>query len=150
MLGHGTPLARRSWDATGIDIVPKAIEYAHRRNTHGIRYLVGDVTQLREQELGTFDLFLDTGCFQDLDRQQRTDVSDGVSHLANPDATLLMLAFGPSRYQAFVEGVSRADIDQAFRQWQIVRAEAAPTRGLGWPMNRTNPRWYELRLTPAA
>ena len=149
--GMFTPqLARRGWDATGIDIVPKAIKHARRRNAPGIRYLVGDVTRLREQELGTFDLFLDIGCFQGLDPQQRTDMSDGVTHLANPGATLLMLAFGPSRYKAFVEGVSRADIDQAFRQWQIVRAEAASTRGLGWPMNRTNPRWYELRLASAA
>jgi hypothetical protein len=68
--------------------VPAAIEAARSRDTDGATYLVGDVTELEAADLGTFDLFLDIGCFQGLDADQRRAVGRGVSALANPGATL--------------------------------------------------------------
>ncbi|WP_329602778.1 class I SAM-dependent methyltransferase [Actinomadura soli] len=62
--GQFTPdLARRGWEAVGIDYVPTAIEAAKSRDTEGVTYLAGDVTDLRSADLGTFDFFLDIGCF---------------------------------------------------------------------------------------
>ena len=29
--------------------------------------------------------------------------------------------------------------------WTLVAVDPAQTEGLGWPMNRTSPRWYRLR-----
>jgi len=98
--GQYTPeLVRRGWEAVGIDYVPAAIEAAaaKSRGVEGLSYVAGDVTRLPSAHLGTFDFFLDIGCFQGLDAEQRLSQGGGVSALANPGATLLLLSFGPSR-----------------------------------------------------
>ena len=62
--GQYTPeLARRGWQAVGIDYVPAAIEAAaaKSRGVDGLSYVVGDVTRLPSTNLGTFDFFLDIG-----------------------------------------------------------------------------------------
>jgi SAM-dependent methyltransferase len=145
--GLYTPeLARRGWEAVGIDYVPAAIETAQAksRDAAGLRYVVGDVTHLRSAGLGTFDFFLDIGCFQGLDAEQRLCQGGGVSALANPGATLLLLSFGPSRWRWLVEGASQKDVETAFAGWEMLAYEPADTAGLGWPMNKTAPRWYRL------
>ena len=145
--GLYTPeLARRGWEAVGIDQVPAAVEAAQAksRGVNGLSYLVGDVTQLSSARLGTFDFFLDIGCFQGLDAGQRLAQAKGVSALASPGATLLMLSFGPSRWRWLVEGASQQEVETAFAGWEMLASEPADTAGLGWPMTRTAPRWYRL------
>jgi SAM-dependent methyltransferase len=145
--GQYTPeLARRGWAAVGIDYVPAAIEAAKAksRGAAGLSYVVGDVTRLRAADLGTFDFFLDIGCFQGLDAGQRLAEGAGVFALANPGATLLLLSFGPSRWRWLVEGASQEEVQTALPGWQMLTAEPADTAGLGWPMNQTAPRWYRL------
>ena len=147
--GQYTPeLARRGWEAVGIDYVPAAIKAAKAKSqgAAGLSYVVGDVTRLRSAHLGTFDFFLDIGCFQGLDAGQRLAEGEGASALANTGATLLMLSFGPSRWRWLVEGVSQEEVQTAFPGWQMLTAEPADTAGLGWPMNKTAPQWYRLRL----
>lgn len=56
-----------------------------------------------------------------------------------------MLAFGPTRIRSIVGGVSWADVEAAFPGWEMLSAEPAETAGLGWPLTRTAPHWYELR-----
>jgi SAM-dependent methyltransferase len=144
--GQYTPeLARRGWEVVGIDYVPAAIEAAKSRGVEGVTYVVGDVTNLPSANLGTFDFFLDIGCFQGFDAAQRLAEGRGVSALANPTATLLMLAFGPSRVRSLVGGVSQAEVETAFPEWEMLAVEPADTAGLGWPMNKTAPQWYRLR-----
>lgn len=144
--GQFTPeLARRGWDAVGIDIVPTAIAAAKGKATQGVTYLVGDVTHLQSADHGRFDFFLDVGCFQGFDAEQRLAEGHGVSELANPGATLLMLAFGPTRLRSLVGGVSRAEVEAGFPDWELLGVEPADTAGLGWPMNKTSPQWYRLR-----
>lgn len=146
--GQFTPeLARRGWDAVGIDIVPEAIEAARSKGPSEIDYVVGDVTDLQSADLGTFDLFLDIGCFQGLEADQQVAEGRGVTALAEQGATLLMLAFGPSRYRRLVEGTSQAEIEAAFPGWELLAVEEANTDGLGWPMNKTSPQWYRFRRT---
>lgn len=145
--GQYTPeLARRGWEAVGIDYVPVAIEAARNQRGDGVTYVVGDVTDLPSTGLGRFDFFLDIGCFQGLDRDQRLAEGEGVTALANRGATFLMLAFGPTRLRRWVGGVSQAEVEEAFDAWDLTAVEPASTEGLGWPMNRTSPRWYRLRL----
>lgn len=146
--GQYTPdLARRGWEAVGVDYVPAAIEAAsaNSQGVGGVSYVVGDVTRLTPADLGTFDFFLDIGCFQGLNAGQRRAVGEGVSALANPGATLLLLTFGPSRWRPLVGGASRQDVETAFAGWELTGAEPADTAGLGWPMNKTAPQWYRLR-----
>ena len=145
--GQYTPeLARRGWEAVGIDYVPAAIEAAAAKNRgmDGLSYVVGDVTRLSLARLGTFDFFLDIGCFQGLDAGQRLAQGEGVSVLANPGATVLLLSFGPSRWRSLVGGASREEVQTAFAGWEMLAVEAASTAGLGWPMNKTTPQWYRL------
>src|SRR5215469_8374383 len=146
--GQYTPeLARRGWEAVGIDYVPAAVEAAKAksRGVGGLSYVVGDVTRLPSAHLGMFDFFLDIGCFQGLDARQRLAEGEGVSALANPRATLLMLTFGPGRWRWLVEGASETEVETAFAGWEMLTAEPADIAGLGWPMNRAAPRWYRLR-----
>jgi len=144
--GQFTPeLGRRGWEAVGIDYVPAAIEAARRQGAEGVTYVVGDVTDLPAVGLGTFDFFLDIGCFQGFDAEQRQAEGRGVTELANPDSTLLMLAFGPTRLRSRIGGVSQAEVEAAFPDWELLDVQPAETAGLGWPMNRTSPQWYRLR-----
>ncbi|MFD6095689.1 class I SAM-dependent methyltransferase [Nocardiopsis flavescens] len=144
--GQFTPEpARRGWETVGLDLVPEAVEAARAKGPAEVAYVVGDVTDLGASGLGTFDLFLDIGCFQGLGPEQRAAEGRGVTELAEPGAVLLMLAFGPSRYRRLVEGVSREEVEAAFPGWETLSAEDADPAGLGWPMNRTSPRWYRLR-----
>ena len=146
--GQYTPdLARRGWEAVGIDSVPAAIQAAaaKSRGADGLSYVVGDVTQLPPANPGTSGFFLDIGCFQGLDTEQRLSQGKGISALANPGATVLLMSFGPSRWRWLVEGASQQEIQTAFTGWEMLAAEPAHTAGLGWPMNKTTPRWYRLR-----
>lgn len=144
--GQYTPeLARRGWYAVGLDDVPAAIEAARRQSVNGETYVVGDVTDLPASRLGTFDFFLDVGCFQGLTAEQRRAEGRGVTALANPEATMLTMAFGPTRMWSFLGAASQEDVETAFPDWEMLRVEPADTAGLGWPMNRTSPRWYRLR-----
>ncbi len=147
--GQYTPeLQRRGWQAVGIDNVPSAVADAADRDTGGASYVVGDVTDLPSAGLGMFDFFLDIGCFQGLDAGQQTAEGAGVSALANPGATVLMLAFGPTTMRSLLEGVSQEDVERAFPMWHLISVDPAQTKGLGWPMNRSHPQWYRLRRTP--
>ena len=142
----GTPeLARRGWEAVGIDNVPRAIDAARRKSVPGATFVVGDVTDLAPADLGTFDFFFDVGCFQHLNSEQRLAEGRGVSALANPGATLLMLEFGATRMRSVVGGVARAEVEAAFPEWEMLSVEPAETTGLGWPLTRTAPQWYQLR-----
>jgi SAM-dependent methyltransferase len=138
-------LARRGWEAVGVDNVPRAIDAANRRSASGATFVVGDVTDLAPPDLGTFDFFFDVACFQGLNPEQRLAEGRGVSALANPGAPLLMLAFGPTRMRSVVGGVSRAEVEVAFPAWEMLSVKPADTNGLGWPLNKTAPQWYRLR-----
>lgn len=137
-------LARRGWEVVGLDLVPQAIEAARARSIPGATFTVGDVTDLESAGLGTFDLLLDIGCFQGLDAGQRAAYGRGVTALAKTDASLLMLEFGPTRLRSMIGGVSETEVREALPAWDLGSSFPAPTKGLGWPMNRTSPHWYRF------
>ena len=143
---HSASLARLGWDVVGIDFVPRAVKAAIREGVQGAQFHVANATRLQQAGLGRFDLFLDVGCFQGLDARARQDMGEGLTALANPGATLLMLAFGPTLLHRLTEGVTREQVIAAFPAWLLVSAEPADTRGLGWPLDRSHPTWYRFRL----
>lgn len=144
--GQYTPeLTRRGWETVGVDNVPRAIEAARRKGIPGATFVVGDVTGLEAEGLGTFDFFFDVGCFQHLDAGQRLATGRGVSALANPGATLLMLEFPATRFRSLIGGVTRGEVEEAFPGWEMLSVEQAETAGLGWPLTKAPPRWYRLR-----
>ena len=82
----------------------------------GLSYVVGDVTRRASAGLGTFGFFLGVGCSQGLDAGQRRSQGEGVSALAGPAATLLLLlSFGAGWWRPLVGGASREDVEAAFR-----------------------------------
>lgn len=145
---YSAELARRGWEVVGVDNVPRAIEGAKRRGIAGATFLLGDVTDLPAVVQGDVDFFFDVGCFQHLDAPQRAAYGRGVTALARPGATLLMLEFGASPWRSLLGGVSRREVETAFPGWETVSVEDAERKGLGWPLTRMSPRWYRLGLRP--
>ncbi len=139
-------LVRRGWEVVGIDYAARAIDEARRRGIAGATFLVGDVSDLPVDELGAFDFFFDVGCFQHLDADQRTGAGRGITAVANPGATLLMMAFSrPTPIGSFVEGVSPDDVRAAFPGWDLLSIDDADTGGMDFPMRRMQPKWTRLR-----
>lgn len=143
-------LARRGWQVTGVDFVPRAVRRARERAQEAgveLRLVEGDVTKLGEADVGAgFRLLLDFGCFHDeLTDDQRAAEGRGATAVAAPDATLLMFAFRPGGRGPVPRGASREDIEAAFPAWEVVDEEPADTTGApGW-VKRREPRFYRLR-----
>jgi SAM-dependent methyltransferase len=145
-------LAARGWQVTGIDDVPKALRRARERAHEadvGLRLVKGDVTRLRATGVGSgFRLLLDLClCHDELKDDQRAAMARGVSEVAAPGATLLMLAWAPGRRGPLPRGASRAEIEAAYRTWRVIDEEALDPSGA--PLYRyvrnADPRFYRLR-----
>lgn len=142
---HTLDLADRGWAAVGIDNVPRAVEKARRRTgAGGATFTVGDVTRLADHVQGPFSFFLDIGCFHGLNAAQRAAVGAEITQLAAADATMLMMAFGPSKVPVPHGGVTRAEIEEAFPRWRIDRVEPASTDQMPKPIQAAKPRFYRL------
>lgn len=119
----GIRLAQRGWQVTGVDIVEKALRRAHDRVREAgvdMRLVRGDVTELRATDVGSgFRLVLDTGTFHGLTATEREAMGQGVSAVAAPDATVLLLAWAPRRRGPLPRGVSRGEIEAAFPGWDV-------------------------------
>ena len=81
---HTIELAGRRWQATGIDMVPRAVQMARQRAAaagagNGVRFIRGDVTALEASEAGTgFSFLLDVGCFHGLSDSRADRDGPGV------------------------------------------------------------------------
>lgn len=146
---HTIELARRGWQATGVDITPQAVRQARQRadaEATTVSFVLDDVTALDHSEVGSgYSFFLDVGCFHGLAEQQRLALARGVTDTATRDATLLMLAFRPARRLLLPHGADRANIAAAFAEWTVIDEQPADTSGMPGPLKKTAPRWYRLR-----
>jgi 2-polyprenyl-3-methyl-5-hydroxy-6-metoxy-1,4-benzoquinol methylase len=84
-------LARRGWEVTGVDLVPKALRTARERASKAgveVRFVEGDIAALRAAEVGSgFQLLLDFGAVHGLKEAQREAVGREVSAVAAANAT---------------------------------------------------------------
>lgn len=144
---HTLELAERGWTASGVDAVGRAIAKAgQREGAERAQFVVGDVTRLEDAGLeGPVDFFLDVGCFHGLDDEQRAAEGRGVTHLATPTATLLMLAFRPSGRPLLPRGADAEDVLRAFPGWRVLSTEPADTTGMPGPLKKTAPQWFRLQ-----
>lgn len=142
-------LARRGWDVVGVDAVPKALRRARERASSAgvdVRFLLGDVTDLQKSGVGSgFRFFLDVGCFHGLNEAERAAVGRGVSSVAAPEATMLLLAWKPGRRGPLPRGVSRDEIQSAFAGWSVVAENPVSREALPGPLRNADPRIYRLR-----
>ncbi len=146
----GIELAKRGWQVTGIDIVDKALRRGRERATQAgvdMKLVEGDVTRLEHADIGSgFRLVLDSGTFHDFDEAQQRAMGRGITAVAAPDATLLLLVW-PRRRRPLIRGASRAEIERAFPEWEITHVEPSHFR-LPAPMQwllRPDEHWYRLR-----
>jgi SAM-dependent methyltransferase len=148
----GVELAKRGWQVTGVDIVPKALRRARERARDArvhMRLVEGDVTKLRASGVGSgFPFLLDFGVFHDeLSDAQRAAMGREVTAVAAPGATLLMAAWARRRRGPLPRGANRSDIEAAYPGWTVI--EEQPYDHSGAPffkhMRKADPRLYRLR-----
>ena len=153
-LGCGTglqtvELARRGWEAVGVDSVPRAIKQARRRPATGsVRFVLGDVTDLAGAGVGDgFELFVDRGCFQGLDDTQQEAVARAVTEVAASDAVLLMFAWGLGGPRALPRGAEPDHVAATFQGWELADVEELSPEGMPPPLRRRGitGRWLRLR-----
>ena len=144
-------LARRGWEVTGVDFVPKALRRARGRADDAgvdLRLAQGDVTDLGPADVGSgFRLVVDFGCFHDeLSDEQRAAEAREATAAAAPDATMLLMAWERGRRGPLPRGASSEDIESAFSGWRIVDDEPmeVPDEAPGY-VKRAGPRFYRLR-----
>ena len=136
-LGCGTGtnvafLARRGWDAVGVDFAPRAISLARRRAreagvAHRARFLVADVTRLPDLG-GPFDLALDMGCLHSVPAERRADYARGLLARLAPGGTYLLYAFcPPDRF-----GVAREEVERLVAPLRLVSFAPGTGRPSAW------------------
>ncbi|MGH8021121.1 MAG: class I SAM-dependent methyltransferase [Opitutaceae bacterium] len=152
-LGCGTgiqsvALARRGWQVTGIDSVPRAVRIARERaRKAGVeaRFIEGDVTTLRAAGVGDgIRFFLDFGCFHGLDDPMREAMGREVNAIAAPAATMLMFAFAPARRGPFPRGATGREIEAALSGWRVI-AEDEVNSSMPKRLQHGTPRIFRLR-----
>lgn len=122
-------LATAGWEVVGIDYIPGAIEQA-KIGTEGsaAKFVVGDVTDLQSSVTGSFDFFLDVGCFHCLTGADRAAYGRGVGAVAAPGATLLLLAMTPGAPFPAPPGAKVGDVEAALGDgWQTIDDIQVPT-----------------------
>ncbi len=147
---HAINLARRGWQVTGVDLVPRALRAAQAKAAEAavdVRFLQADATSMAETVGRGYRFLLDVGCFHGLKPGQRLDYAGQVGAVSEPGATLLMLAFQPGRRPPvpLPRGATRAEIEATFPGWTVIGDDAAETAGMPAPLRRTAPRFFRLR-----
>jgi hypothetical protein len=149
---HLVELARRGWQATGVDAIGRAVRRARARAAAAgvtVTVVQGDVTALDPVRVDTgHRLLLDVGCFHGLSDDQRVRMGRSVNAVAAPDASMIMLAFRPGAApRPLPRGADQPAIEAACRGWAVVDVEPAPTDGMPKPLRATAPApaFYLLR-----
>ena len=157
-LGCGTghwsrELARRGWDVTGVDLVPRAVETARRRTAGtglSVRFVQGDITRLRDAGItGPIDLFWDFGALHGLSAAAWQAAGHEITAMAAPDAAFLLMAWSPGNRGLLPRGAGREQIETALPDWTIVD-QPFETAGLPNWVQKVRPRWYRLSRSRTA
>jgi SAM-dependent methyltransferase len=121
-------LARHGWDATGIDMLSRAIETARSKavgDAAEARFLQGDVTKLGDLDLGDgYTLINDSGCYYGVSDNQRDAYAAGITQVAAPEALLLMAGF--TKVRGLIPGISEEDLRRRFVGWKLRSSADVP------------------------
>lgn len=94
-------LARRGYDALGLDVSPTAIRWAARRHAaHADRFVLADMLNLPSRLWGRFDLVVEINTIQSVEPRLRASVVSGISRLLSPRGAVLAVARGRSEHEA--------------------------------------------------
>ena len=134
-------LAQHGWEATGVDLVARALRKARERAAAAnvsARFIKGDVTRLDELGVGSaYGLFLDLGCFHTIPAGRPDAYVAGVTAAAAGGATMLLFGFVPGAMRRGPRGVTGDELRQRFQGWDLVEADRGTDRVETW--------WYRLR-----
>jgi cyclopropane fatty-acyl-phospholipid synthase-like methyltransferase len=140
-------MATHGWKVTAVENVPRAVSQARKRAdaAHAaVDFRLGDVTRLTELGLDPgYSLLFDFGCHHGLKATQRDAYAHGVTALAAPGATLLMMAF-TRPVPPVPSGVTEAELIERFGDgWMF--AWSHPDRSGGTSaMRQAGATWYCL------
>ena len=110
-----------------------------------VDWLKADVAELGALGLEPgFTLAFDRGCFHGLGDGERAAYAAGVTALAAPGASLLMMAFGPNRVPAAPAGVEQTEIVARFDGWDLVSAQPDTEGEVAGPLRNVPRAWYRL------
>ena len=148
--GKGTKsvyMATHGWDMTGVDFVARALKEARRRaQAAGVKvdFRQGDVTKLTALGLTPgYSFLFDFGCYHGLKSEQRMSYAEGVTALAAPGATLLMMAFTKA-LPPVPSGVSESELRQRFAAWDLAWSRSNEQAGTP-AMMRAAASWFCLK-----
>jgi SAM-dependent methyltransferase len=149
--GTGTQsmyLAGIGWQVTAIDAVDRPLARARARADAAgvnVNWLKADVAELGALGLEPgFTLAFDRGCFHGLGDSGRAAYAAGVTALAAPGASLLMMAFGPNRVPAAPAGVEESEIIARFDGWNLAATQPDSQREIAGPLRNVPRQWYRL------
>jgi cyclopropane fatty-acyl-phospholipid synthase-like methyltransferase len=148
--GKGTKaiyMAAHGWKVTAVENVPRALAQARKRAEEAhvsVDFRLGDVTRLSELRLEPgYNFLFDFGCFHGLNPAQRDAYAQGVSSIAAPGATLLMMAFTRA-LPPVPMGVSESELSERFgRDWKLIWSRADRSAGTS-AMDRAGAGWSAL------
>lgn len=142
-------LAKRGWRVTAVDLVDAAIARARQRAAHegvDVEWITGDVSNLSALTLKSgYTLVYDFGCIQGLPDAARRGAASGITELAAPGATLLLIAFAPARRLLLPRGMSEQEVRTLFGAWTLEATTAAADVSTPAPVRRARPTLYRLR-----
>ncbi len=153
--GTGTQsvyLARRGWDVTGLDAVPRALDAARAKAAAkgvSVDWRRADITKPADLGLESgFGLFFDRGCFHGLNGGERSGYVESVSSLAAPGALLLLMSFAPAGRVGPV-GADEAEIVTRFEDgWELLSSTPDTDPAPPGPLRNVARTWYRLRYSP--
>jgi cyclopropane fatty-acyl-phospholipid synthase-like methyltransferase len=151
--GTGTQavyLARHGWEVTGVELLGQPLKRARARAAAAgvaVEFVVADATRLSGVGLAPgFGFLLDRGCFHGLSEDGRAGYIEGVTALAAPGATLLLMAFARNRVLAAPPGADEAELVSRFSGgWELEHSERNSERPPGGPLKAVPLTWYRLR-----
>ena len=122
-------LAQHGWRVTATDAVDRPLARARAPADAAqvaVDWIKADVAELGAlgSEPGLTFAF-DRGCFHGLNDSQRAAYAAGVTALAAPGATLLMMAFAASRVPGAPAGVEDTEIVARFGGWELANSPTA-------------------------
>jgi SAM-dependent methyltransferase len=149
-------LAKRGWQVTAVDFVEKALASAKQRAAQEsveVQWIRGEVAELARLGLEPgYSLLYDFGCIHGLSDSARRGAAAGLTELAAPGATLLMLAFKSGRRMVLPRGMDKEDILALLGDgWNLEQSQSVVTEDMPAHLRRADPTIYRLtRHTGAA
>ena len=149
--GTGTQsvyLAQHGWQVTAIDAVARPLARARARADAArvdVDWIKADVAELGALGIAPgVTLAFDRGCFHGLNDYQRAAYASAVTALAAPGATLLMMAFAPSRVPGAPSGVEDNELVARFDGWELSATGLDSEGDPAGPTRKVPRHWYRL------